>query len=346
MEDAKKNYSSFASTSASSSMSSERTEQEALRVDSETSTVEVAEENEADDSSLRSVAIASPAFDKLHGSMLDVPRKASFSLGQENFADRDSTNTPTVSSTSGDTCYYNSTTMERPPNIAHYRLTSLMRSTGVMGSKRLTQTELNDRQRASQDSSSIVLAMDSTLETFNAPKAEPGAHRKRSRDPEAANEEEIKKAMHYFEGVFVPSFTNICGTLLYLRMGYVAGQAGILGGIGIVLFSTFVVALTAISCSAICSNGKQLKAGVYYIVSRSLGPQFGGVIGVIFSLANVGMAALYIVGIAEFISDLLTERGYDHFTLSRQDDIRIYSLVVCLILMWVFIYKILDILSK
>lgn len=80
MEDAKKNYSSFASTSASSSMSSERTEQEALRVDSETSTVEVAEENEADDSSLRSVAIASPAFDKLHGSMLDVPRKVSLIL--------------------------------------------------------------------------------------------------------------------------------------------------------------------------------------------------------------------------------------------------------------------------
>lgn len=35
------------------------------------------------------------------------------------------------------------------------------------------------------------------------------------------------KKMHYFDGVFIPCFTNIVGTLLYLRMGYVAGQAGI-----------------------------------------------------------------------------------------------------------------------
>lgn len=96
-------------------------------------------------------------------------------------------------------------------------------------------------------------------------------------------------------------------------------------GIGIVLFSTFVVAITALSLSAICSNGKQSQGGIYYIISRSLGPQIGGVIGVIFSLANVGMAALYIVGIAEFISDLLTENGYNHFTISKQDDIRVFS---------------------
>jgi hypothetical protein len=30
-----------------------------------------------------------------------------------------------------------------------------------------------------------------------------------------------------FPKVFIPAFTNIVGTLLYLRMGYVAGQAGI-----------------------------------------------------------------------------------------------------------------------
>lgn len=57
-----------------------------------------------------------------------------------------------------------------------------------------------------------------------------------------------------------------------------------------------------------------------------MGAQVGGVISIIFSLANVGMGALYIVGIAEFISDLLTEQDYDFVTLSRQDDIRLFSM--------------------
>jgi amino acid transporter len=51
-------------------------------------------------------------------------------------------------------------------------------------------------------------------------------------------------------------------------------------GLAVVLFSSFVVGVTALSVSAICSNGRHLKGGVYYVVSRALGPQFGGVIAV------------------------------------------------------------------
>lgn len=174
--------------------------------------------------------------------------------------------------------------------------------------------------------------------------------------------------MHHFDGVFIPCFTNIVGTLLYLRMGYLAGQAGIcksVGGKGRTHFveitnKEFLLLFSGRNrnCSILnicCRNyspflkcnlfeWKTIKGGnllhhfkvifIYFCcwgykcltIWRSLGPQIGGVIGVIFSLANVGMAALYIVGIAEFISDLLTENGYSHFTISKQDDIRVFSL--------------------
>jgi len=45
--------------------------------------------------------------------------------------------------------------------------------------------------------------------------------------------------------------------------------------------------------------------GAYYLISRSLGPEFGGAIGIIFSLANAVAAAMYVVGFAETIRDIL-----------------------------------------
>lgn len=45
--------------------------------------------------------------------------------------------------------------------------------------------------------------------------------------------------------------------------------------------------------------------GAYYLISRSLGPEFGGAIGVVFSIANAVAAAMYIVGFAETIRDIL-----------------------------------------
>ena len=61
-------------------------------------------------------------------------------------------------------------------------------------------------------------------------------------------------------------------------------------------------------------------------MSRALGPQLGGCIGVIFAIANIGMAALYIVGIAEFILDLLREAGYNFLTFGSVSDNRVFSL--------------------
>ncbi|VDD92997.1 unnamed protein product [Enterobius vermicularis] len=71
---------------------------------------------------------------------------------------------------------------------------------------------------------------------------------------------------------------------------------------------SFVVAiLTAISMSAIATNGEVKGGGCYYLISRSLGPEFGGSIGLIFYFANTVNASMNCVGLAEAIVYTLNE---------------------------------------
>ena len=57
-----------------------------------------------------------------------------------------------------------------------------------------------------------------------------------------------------------------------------------------------------------------LTGGAYYMISRSLGPEYGGAIGVIFSVANAVAVAMYVVGFAETVVDLL--KVSEHFCLA------------------------------
>ena len=73
--------------------------------------------------------------------------------------------------------------------------------------------------------------------------------------------------------------------------------------------ATVVTVLTTISMSAICTNGQVRGGGAYYLISRSLGPEFGGAIGLIFSVANAVAVSMYIVGFAETVRDLMYANG-------------------------------------
>ncbi|PVD19572.1 hypothetical protein C0Q70_20062 [Pomacea canaliculata] len=93
--------------------------------------------------------------------------------------------------------------------------------------------------------------------------------------------------------------------MLFLRLTWMTGQAGIGLASVIVLISSLVTTLTTMSMAAICTNGEVKGGGAYYMISRSLGPEFGGAIGVIFSLANAVAASMHAVGFAETLRDLL-----------------------------------------
>ncbi|KAL3182116.1 hypothetical protein MRX96_035140 [Rhipicephalus microplus] len=83
----------------------------------------------------------------------------------------------------------------------------------------------------------------------------------------------------WIQGVFVRCLLNIWGVILFLRLSWVVGQAGIGLGSGIVILASVVTMLTTLSMSAICTNGEVRGGGTYYMISRSLGPEFGGSIG-------------------------------------------------------------------
>ncbi|XP_025078245.1 solute carrier family 12 member 3-like [Pomacea canaliculata] len=110
-------------------------------------------------------------------------------------------------------------------------------------------------------------------------------------------------------GVLIRCLLNIFGVMLFLRMTWITGQAGIGLASVIILSSSLVTVVSAMSMSAICTNGEVHGGGAYYLTSRSLGPEFGGALGAIFTLANAVAVAMHIVGFAETLRDLINDNG-------------------------------------
>ncbi len=111
-----------------------------------------------------------------------------------------------------------------------------------------------------------------------------------------------------FAGVFTPSILTILGIILFLRTGYVVGNAGLAGALLIVGVATAVSVLTSISLAAIATNIEVKGGGDYYLISRTLGLEFGGAIGIVLFLAQSVSIAFYAIGFAEVTSALL---GWD-----------------------------------
>ncbi|KAL1838988.1 hypothetical protein VTJ49DRAFT_1999 [Mycothermus thermophilus] len=102
-------------------------------------------------------------------------------------------------------------------------------------------------------------------------------------------------------GVYIPVCLNILSILMFLRFGLILGQVGLLGILGLLLSAYTVDFVTTLSLSAIASNGEVKGGGAYYLISRTLGPEFGGSIGVLFYIAQCLNTALNVVGLIDCI---------------------------------------------
>ena len=114
---------------------------------------------------------------------------------------------------------------------------------------------------------------------------EPLLHTSSPRGKEDASfvvEENEKNALGTLNGCFIPCLLNILGAVLYLRIGFSVGQMGMLTTIGILAFSEGVAYLTIFSLSALITNGTMKGGGAYFLISRMLGPAFGGSAGLLF----------------------------------------------------------------
>ncbi|XP_055375446.1 bumetanide-sensitive sodium-(potassium)-chloride cotransporter [Condylostylus longicornis] len=135
----------------------------------------------------------------------------------------------------------------------------------------------------------------------------------------------------WINGVMVPCLLNIWGVMLFLRLSWVVAQSGIIQSLIIIGISTVVCVITTLSLSAISTNGEVKGGGVYFIISRSLGPEFGASIGVVFAFANAVAASMNTIGFCDSLNDLLKSNGLK-IVDGGLNDVRIVGTVTILLL--------------
>lgn len=99
-----------------------------------------------------------------------------------------------------------------------------------------------------------------------------------------------------FGGVFTPTLLTILGVIMYLRTGWVVGNAGLLGAFLIILLSFGITACTGLSLSSITTNIRIGAGGAFSVISQSLGLEVGGSVGVPLYLSQALAVSMYIFG--------------------------------------------------
>ncbi len=102
-----------------------------------------------------------------------------------------------------------------------------------------------------------------------------------------------------FAGVFTPVVLTVLGVVMFMRAGYVVGYTGLWLALLVLVLSKAITTLTTFSLSAIATNLEVRGGGVYFMVSRVLGPDFGGSIGITLYLALAVNVAFHTIGFTE-----------------------------------------------
>ena len=104
-----------------------------------------------------------------------------------------------------------------------------------------------------------------------------------------------------FSGVFLPSILTILGVVMFMRLGTIVGDMGVLGALGILLFAESIAVATGLSISSISTNTPVLSGGPYFLISRSLGPGFGSSIGLTYYVSQSLAVPFYVIGFTEAV---------------------------------------------
>lgn len=121
------------------------------------------------------------------------------------------------------------------------------------------------------------------------------------RNPFRSKQSKFKKPKLYgtFEGVFKPTLLTILGAIMYLRVGWVVGNAGLLGGMLVILAAVSITFATGLSLASIASNTRLEAGGPYAMIAKALGLEVGGAIGIPLFLCQTFAVAMYIFGFRE-----------------------------------------------
>jgi amino acid transporter len=131
-----------------------------------------------------------------------------------------------------------------------------------------------------------------------------------------------------FGGVFTPNVLTILGVIMFLRFGQITGQAGVFDALLILLAAKTITALTAASLAAIATNTRVKGGGAYYLISRSLGAEFGGGIAFVFYLAQAISVAMYIIGFAEAFTAAFPDAALGQRGIATAANLAVFATVI------------------
>lgn len=132
-----------------------------------------------------------------------------------------------------------------------------------------------------------------------------------------SSEEKNYKKFGTFNGVFIRCVLSILSAVYYLRLGWVVGNCGLVYALVIIGVTCVATILTTLSLSAVVTNGQVKGGGVYYFISRSLGSDWGGTVGIVFTFATTFGTVLHVFSFVEVVQSFnngpITKDGkYDY----------------------------------
>ena len=118
---------------------------------------------------------------------------------------------------------------------------------------------------------------------------------------ELQNLKSVGKAKKFgaFGGVYVPSLLSILGVIMFLRLPWIVGVAGLWSTLGIILVAHVISITTGLSISSLATDKRVETGGAYFIISRSLGLPIGGTLGLALFVGFSFSISLYLIGFAE-----------------------------------------------
>ena len=102
-----------------------------------------------------------------------------------------------------------------------------------------------------------------------------------------------------FIGVFTPTVLTILGVIMYLRLGWVVGNAGLLGALAVIGLACSIPLATGLSVASIATNTRLGAGGPYAVIARSLGPEVAGSLGLPLYLSQALVISMYVSGFRE-----------------------------------------------
>ncbi|XP_020283096.1 solute carrier family 12 member 8 [Pseudomyrmex gracilis] len=108
-----------------------------------------------------------------------------------------------------------------------------------------------------------------------------------------------------WDGVFTSCLINIFGVIVFLRSGWIVGQAGVLNAVLIILCTVCIALVAVLSAVGICERCRVESGGVYFLLSHVLGSRFGGSIGLLYCFGQAVGCALNVLGFGESMAGLV-----------------------------------------